>query len=394
MTQETVVVIPSEIIELAKSISQEKREQVEKTLSEVFSKTAEWENQVRSINVKDANDKVSIGMADVARKSAKDYRCELEKVFDAKRSEVGALMLEYKQEDALWLKAKQVMQIRLKFIEDLAKEKSEFAKRQEQERIEKLSSDRIYELAKYDITEVLHLNLGNMPDDVYNGYLVGVKTKFESIKEAELLAEKEKAEAEKRAKIIRERELQVAPYMQFLGNKKPNLDDTDKDWDSLISSLSKAKSDYIAEQEKIRLENERLKKEAEAKELESKRVEQERIKKEAELRAKEKALHDAELKNQQDLADKKLREQQAENKRISDELKAKAEAELRAQKEFEELAESELSKGDGDKFVDYMNILKDLKAKHTFKSKKYQVLQKSGADMIDKMIAYFEGKIK
>ncbi len=61
---------------------------------------------------------MSIELAEVARKNSKQARLSAEKIFDAKREEVQNLKAEFDLEDKLWLKAKQVMQIKFKAIEE------------------------------------------------------------------------------------------------------------------------------------------------------------------------------------------------------------------------------------------------------------------------------------
>ena len=167
----------------------------------------------------------------------------------------------------------------------------------EKERKAKLREDRIAELAKYEFDGTLH-PLGEMTEDAWNIFLTGVKVGYEQRKEAE-----RKAEEERLAAIEAERK----------------------------------------RQEEIRLENERLKKEAEEREM---AAAAERKKLEAEREKAEKARKKAEEKarKEREEAERKLRAEQEEARKKIEEAqreKDKAEAELRAKREAEERAEKE-----------------------------------------------------
>ena len=130
------ITLPSEVKELAVKVSFNKQAEVQNVLQQIFTGTDDWEKQVDAIEVKDINDKMSIQLAEVARKNSKQARLSAEKIFDAKREEVQKLKSEFDLEDKLWLKAKQVMQIKFKAIEEKAEWKTNFAKRFEAEQKE------------------------------------------------------------------------------------------------------------------------------------------------------------------------------------------------------------------------------------------------------------------
>ena len=111
--------LPSELNELAVKVSDKKKEEIQTVLKQIFKRTDDWEKQVDAIEVKDISDKMSIELAETARKNAKTARLNAEKIFDAKRDEVQRLKSEYDLEDKLWLKAKQIMQLKFKAIEEI-----------------------------------------------------------------------------------------------------------------------------------------------------------------------------------------------------------------------------------------------------------------------------------
>ena len=264
-----IITLPTEVNELAEKVSANKQAEVQTVLQQIFTGTDDWEKQVDAIEVKDINDKMSIELAEVARKNAKQARLSAEKIFDAKREEVQNLKAEFDLEDKLWLKAKQVMQIKFKAIEEKAEWKANFVKRFKAEQKELRTQKRINEVSKY--AEVNRIEFEAMSDESFESFLSGLKSTYEAKIEAERKAEEER--------------------------------------------IAKEKAD-AEEREQQRIENERLKAEAE--------------KREKEIEAKIKAEQEAKAKLEAELQAKKDAEIKAENERKQAELKAKAEAEKNA----------------------------------------------------------------
>lgn len=291
---ENLITLPLEVNELASKVSINKQAEVQTVLQQIFTGTDDWEKQVDAIEVKDINDKMSIELAEVARKNSKQARLSAEKIFDAKREEVQNLKAEFDLEDKLWLKAKQVMQIKFKAIEEKAEWKANFVKRFEAEQKELRTQKRINDVSKY--AEINRIEFESMSDESFESFLSGLKSTFEAKIEAERKAEEER--------------------------------------------IAKEKSDAEA-REQQRLENERLKAEAEKreKEIEAERkaneqkLAEERAKAKAEadrIEAKLKAEQEAKAKLEAELKAKKDAEIKAENERKQAELKAKSEAERNA----------------------------------------------------------------
>ena len=204
-----IIKLPTEVNELAVKVSANKQAEVQTVLQQIFTGTDDWEKQVDAIEVKDINDKMSIELAEVARKNLKQARLSAEKIFDAKREEVQNLKAEFDLEDKLWLKAKQVMQIKFKAIEEKAEWKANFVKRFEAEQKELRTQKRINEVSKY--AEINRIEFEAMSDESFNSFLSGLKSTYEAKIEAERKAEeeriaKEKAEAEERERIRKENE--------------------------------------------------------------------------------------------------------------------------------------------------------------------------------------------
>lgn len=285
MENQLVVVLPSEVAEIAKNVSVEKRNEVQTVLNHVFNGVAKMREQLDGVTVADANDKLNMKLANTIRLGVRQVRLEAEKTFDAKRAEVQQQMLSYKTEDSLWLKAKQTMQILTKEIEENARWKEETKERYEAEQKELKIQQRMLKVAKV-APEMARSEFENMSDETFDIFYAGIEKAYNDKIEAEKKAEeeriaKEKAEAEER--------------------------------------------------ERIRKENERLKAEAEAKE---KQLAEERAKAEAE---RKKIEEDA--KKEREEADRKLKAEQEKSRIEAEKAKAekdKLEAELKAEADRKE----------------------------------------------------------
>lgn len=298
-----LTVLPNEVRELAVKVSESKQAEVQTVLQQIFTGTDDWERQVDEIEVKSINDTMSIQLADVARLNSKKARLSAEKIFDSKRNEVQNLKAEFDLEDKLWLKAKQVMQLKFKAIEEKAEWKANFAKRYEAEQKELRTQQRILSVSKY--AEINRIEFENMSDDSFESFINGLKSTHEAKIEAERLAE----------------ELRIAK--------------------------AKAEAERIESQ---RLENIKLKKEAEERErlaqIEANKraqIEAERVAKEA-IEAKERA--EKERKERESYEDK-IKAERIERERVEAELKAKRDSEIKAENarlEAERLAKIEADK--------------------------------------------------
>jgi hypothetical protein len=297
-----IITLPIEVNELAVKVSANKQAEVQTVLQQIFTGTTDWEKQVDAIEVKDVNDKMSIELAEVARKNAKQARLNAEKIFDAKREEVQKLKSEYDFEDKLWLKAKQVMQIKFKAIEEKAEWKANFVKRFEAEQKELRTQNRILQVAKY--AELNRVEFENMSDESFNSFLNGLKSTYEAKIEAERKADEERIAKEKADAEAREQ--------QRLENERLKVEAMAKELE-LEKERAKLEAERKANEQK--LAEERAKAKAEADRIE------------AENKAKLKAEQDAKAKLEAELQAKKETEIKAENERKQAELKAKAEAE-------------------------------------------------------------------
>lgn len=213
----------------------------------------------------------------------------------------------------------------------------------EKERIAKLQSERSDALQLYGV-DTTHLSLGTMSDEVWDNFFAGTKLNYENRIAAEKKAEAEKLENERKQSLYRDRLNEIATLRQFMTDDETfGIEMSDEDYSALFHSLLERKSQYEAEQERIRQENERLKKEADQHESQ--------LKKEREEAEAERKRIDAERKKAED-------ELAAEKKRIEDKERAKAQAEEKARKDAEKEAKKASAAPDKDKLIALSNQLK------------------------------------
>ena len=292
-----VIELPIEVAELASKVSLIKRSEVEAVLQQIFTGTDDWERQVDAIEVKGIDDKMSIELADVARRNSKQARLNAEKIFDSKREEVQRLKSEYDTEDKMWLKAKQVMQIKFKAIEEKAEWKANFVKRFEAEQKELRTQKRIIQVSVY--ATINRFEFEAMSDESFESFLNGLKATHEAKLEAKRKAEEDRIAKEKADTEARE--------AQRLENERLKLE------------AEKREKEFEAERKanEQKLAAERLKAKAESDRIE------------AENKAKLKAEQEAKAKIEAELKVKIDAEIKAENERKAAELKARLEAEKR-----------------------------------------------------------------
>jgi hypothetical protein len=340
MENNLVVILPEEVKQLAERVSAEKQQEVNTVLNQVFANTADWEAQVDAIEVKGITDRVSMQMADVARVNAKKARLNAEKIFDAKREEVQHRMASDKTEDALWLKAKQITQIKLKAIEEKAEWKANFVKRHEAEQRALIAQIRFEKAIKFS-DEITLDQVASMTDQMFDMVFTGLEKtyndKIEADAKADAKAEAEKSEYERVEKLRWFRSDLLRPYYDYFDDVNVKLGlITDSEFEKLFSDLNNKKIEYEEKQGRVKAENERLKKEAEEKEAALK-IERETA--EMQLRAleivREKEREAERIKQSKILADQKAESDRKQNEYFAKAEKERKEAEIKAQKEKE-----------------------------------------------------------
>jgi hypothetical protein len=189
----------------------------------------------------------------------------------------------------------------------------------EKQRLETLHQERLAMVAVY-VDDVSTLpNLSGMDQEIFEAYLQTKKNTFEAKIAAEKKAEEERLERERIQNLHNERFQLLLPYWQFVTEKEINFGVLPQEqFESLLAQKKVEAVNFEKEQERIRLENERLKKEAEA-EAEKLRLFNEKVKKDLEIaeaaanaeRDKIEAAMAEERKVAQEKADKERKEKEA-----------------------------------------------------------------------------------
>jgi len=229
----------------------------------------------------------------------------------------------------------------------------------ENERILKLQQERVSLLSEF-IEDAHERSLSSMDEDVWNAYFESKKKEHEDRITAEKKAEEERIATEKAE---------------------------------------------AEERQRIRKENEQLKKEAEERERVAKIEAEQREKIEAQRQAKEEAerkereetqrkereAYEAKLKAEREEKERIEREEKVKREKLEAELKAKIEAERQAKEQEEARIQFQLNKGDSDKVKDLKVDFIELKSKYTFTSKKNQKMYSDVGVFIEKVINHING---
>ena len=312
-----LVKLPAEVEQLAQGVTVEKRNEVQSVLNHVFNGVSSMREQLDAVAVKDENDTASMKVANTIRLNVRRVRLDAEKTFDAKRAEVQAQMISFKTEDALWLKAKQTMQILTKEIEETAKWKEDTKARIELERQELKIAQRLQQMQAIR-PECQRPDVEFLSDEMFETLLNAAKIEQQRQIEEQQKAEAERIERERKESLHEERKNKILPFWSFIPVEHRNNDFssfTDAEWAEIYDwcVAEKKKDDEFKEAQRI--ENERLKAEAaeaskkaaeekkkadeEAAALREKIAEQERAekqRKEAEEAAKKKAVEEEEAR--------------------------------------------------------------------------------------------------
>lgn len=327
MTELTV--LPVDVSDLANKVSPTKQEEVKNVLDQIFKGTADWHKQIDALEVNSIEDKLSIELAEVARKKVKNARLLAEKVLKEKRESVQQLKAEFDFEDKMWLKALQIVQLSFKNIEEKAEWKASFVKRYEAEQKELRTQTRIALVDKF--AEINRSEFENMSEQVFESFLEGLKKSFEEKQLAEKLA-KEKAELEAKQSVLRqERNNRLRPYFSFMTQEEDDTDLGVISQDEYVALGLKLK----ARKEESEAETLRLKKKSEEKERQL-QDEREKAKKEAE---EQKRKSDELLAKIQE--DNRIKNEKAEQERKEAQDKIDEANRKKALAEFEERKNNE-----------------------------------------------------
>ena len=253
----------------------------------------------------------------------------------------------------------------------------------EQERAEQARNqeERTTEMLKYgaDVENLQHVNLGAMPEDVWNNYVAGQKVVYNAQIVAEEEAEKqrierEKKEEEERKATIKEQERIKAENerlrLEAVAAERENQERLAEEKRKREIEAEKAEKLAKEVQEKHDAEQKAIEEKAEAervarqKELDLLKAEQARQEK---IRAEKEAAKQAEL----DLIQKEL---DIERERVHQEKVKRAAEATRIQQEEKKAEQDKLKQGDKANTEDLINDLLALTTKYTFKSEKSKAM--------------------
>jgi len=203
-------------------------------------------------------------------------------------------------------------------MEEKLENAEKFFENQEKEKIAQLQKDRVELLRPYDVENLDQLQLGSMDLSIFESFLLGCKTTFETKKEREA-----KAEAERVAKEKQEAEEREA---QRIENERLKKEAEERE-----AAIKKEREEAEEKARKDKEESDRILAEEKAKQ----QAELDRIAKEqAEEKAKQDAILEAERKEkaqiEKELQDKKDAEEKAAKEKKDAEEKAKKDAEALA----------------------------------------------------------------
>lgn len=153
-------------------------------------------------------------------------------------------------------------------MESNLKEIETFEARKEAKRLEELQVSRVEILSQY-LEDAHERTLNEMDEDVWQAYLSAKKADYEARIEAEKKAEQERLEQERKVELYNTRKGQLIIYWDFMkeDNKSADFGElTEESFTIILNECKEAKKAREAEIEAQRVENERLKKEAEERE--------------------------------------------------------------------------------------------------------------------------------
>jgi len=277
------------IVVMESGIEKSKAELITSTLGSFFNKAKEWNNTISALVINDISETGKMKMAREGRLTLKNMRIECKKLVEEKRQSVKNRMADDILEDKLWLKSFQMVEATYKNLEGKLEEKEKFAERKEAERLDQIEKERLSKLLPLsEFCSIESMDLKRMNEDDFN---------------------------EKLDKAIR---------LSELDRKEKEQQEKDR------IAIEKAE---IEARELQRLENVKLRAEAEARE----KVEAKRIAKEI-SDAKERQLKEKVAKDAQDAI---LRKEREAREKVEAELKAKKDAEIKAIKDAAAKAKSE-----------------------------------------------------
>lgn len=355
-----ITILPEEIRPLAEQVDESKKNEITASIQAVFQDQSNLLTAIENVKITSIDQVEQIRHAKAIRLEAKRKRLEVEKVLDLKRAEVQHKMAGYKTEDALYLKTKQMVQIKYKHIEDLAEYQEKFIERHEAEQKELKYQLRTAQLKSFQV-DTTFINLRDMSDSDFELYYLNQQQQHEAKLEAE---RKQKEHEELLAKVEAQR-----IELERIENEK-----------RIEAERIAAEAERI-EREKAQAERERLAEIERAErtaQLEAERAQREELEKQREA---ERVEHEAQLKAKQ----AEIEKAQAESKALEAEKQKQIEA---ANKESERLAKLD----DSGKLKEFLNQLEAIEYPEC-KTKKNKDIIGLASERISKICEYLKTEI-
>lgn len=193
-------------------------------------------------------------------------------------------------------------------VEEYLEKQEKFAEIKKQLLLEKRYSDRVEELSTY-VDDISVFSLKEMSDEGFGKLLESSKQAYFARLEAEKKAQEEKLKEEKKESLLSERAVKIAPYTRFYPDGFILTKEiTQEEFDNAFNHAKNAFNKYEEEQEKIRKENEILRKKQMEEQKKREAIEEK-------LRAE---------KEEQDKKERKAREEEARIKAEQDEKERQA----------------------------------------------------------------------
>lgn len=296
----------NELVLAIKQINLEpsKVESLLSNFSKNFQEAKTIANEAKSIIVTDESQIKTMQEARKARLTLKNIRVEVEKTRVSLKEQS---VREGKAIDGM----ANIIKALIIPVEEHLEKQEKYAEFKETERLLKRHTERVEKLSKF-VEDVSLYNLMSMSDEAFENLLKSCEQAFNLKKETEEKVEADRIELEKKQNTFNKRQLEFAPYKDFINSDITNdvitLDMSDSDYQKLLKKGKDKKLEYEKQQEKIRKENEEL-----------------RIKSEKDQKAKEEA--ELKLKQEKETQEKK---EQVEKDKIEADKKAQEEIKRKA----------------------------------------------------------------
>jgi len=325
------------IVVMESGIEKSKAELITSTLGSFFNKAKEWNNTISALVINDISETGKMKMAREGRLTLKNMRIECKKLVEEKRQSVKNRMADDILEDKLWLKSFQMVEATYKNLEGKLEEKEKFAERKEAERLDQIEKERLSKLLPLsEFCSIESMDLKRMNEDDFNEKLDKASRLSELDRKEKEQIEKDKIAKEKADVLRNERKQLLIPIWEFVPSKNREDDFatlTEAEFKDRYEYSLNLKKENDAKIEAQRLENEKLKSEAET----NAKVEAKRIAKEI-ADAKERELKEKAAKDAQEAV---LRKEREALEKVEAELKASKDAELKKIKDADAKAKSE-----------------------------------------------------